>query len=282
METAALPDMRAYLDFREYLRAYRAARKEIDPGFTNTYICHRLGQVNSRGYFNNVLAGRIAVGPALVERFVVLLELTGEDAEFFRALVGYTQAREIPEREVFLAILIRCGASRSRILTERQAAYYGDWRHALVRAVLDIVDCDGEDCRVIAERLNVPMSADELRCSLGLLSELGLVAHDSRGFLKPVESSVSCGDAVARELVGGYQASLMRLSAEAIQCPGCGPQKVTTMTVSLSSEAYGEIVAKVDRLREEIRRAVQESAGTADRLYQINLHLFPQTKPDAS
>ena len=74
-----LPSVFAYIDFKKYLGDYYEQRKIIDPGFTHVYICHRLGQARSRGYFNNVLKGRIPVSSAFVDRFISLLGLKANE-----------------------------------------------------------------------------------------------------------------------------------------------------------------------------------------------------------
>ncbi|HMD67268.1 MAG TPA: hypothetical protein VKF42_00220 [Chitinivibrionales bacterium] len=53
-----LPVIFEYIDFKKYLEDYYSKRKSLDPAFSHSYICHRLGQANSKSYFNNVVKGR--------------------------------------------------------------------------------------------------------------------------------------------------------------------------------------------------------------------------------
>ncbi len=267
-----------FTDVKIYLRQWRDQRRAADKGFTNQYICHELGQVNSRGYFNNVLSGRVRIGAALVERFVQFLALDRDEAAYFRALVNYSQAVDGVDQSRFFRELLSRNREPSRQMDRKALQYYGEWYHAVVRAALDICDCDGEDFTVLRERIVLSVTEKELRSSVALLQELALIALDENGFWKPTDIALSCGDDIQREVVRAYQASNLALSSRAILDQSIEPQKVTALTVSVSDEAFDQIKKRIDQLRAEVRTIVQQDDAAAEKLYQLNMHLFPQLR----
>ncbi len=273
-----LPSVYDFLDVRPYLKAYRESRKEIDPGFTHTYICYELGQKNSKGYFNNVVSGRVKIGPTILERFVALLQLDEEEASYFRVLVSYSQCAEIEERERLFRDLIARNRKNCVELTNKALPYYQHWHYAVIRALLDIVDCDGECVSLLKERLLLPLSDKEIKEALRLLQETGLVSPNEEGLLKPADPIVTPSSEIHKGLLLQYQSMNFGHSKEVIVNPDIRPQKSTTMTLSISTNTYDQIKKRIDELKEEIRSLTRHEDGPAERLYQLNMHLFPHSE----
>ncbi len=273
-----LPNIYEYIDIKSYLKAYRLAQKQSDSGFTNTYICHVLGQKNSKGYFNNVVSGRVRIGATLVDRFIKLLQLSGAEEKYFRVLVQYSQASDGAEQERLFEELLRLNRAPSREMDKKRYPYYSRWYHAVIRALLDIYNFDGSDYRRLSQKLITPLSLVEIRKSVALLLDLELIAFNEAGFLKPTEKAITCGKDIEREILLQYQAKNLEQSRNVIANSAISPQKATTMTVSISEEAFDSIKHRIDQMKAEVRMIVQKDSGVAEKLYQINIHLFPQSK----
>lgn len=272
-----LPSVFDYLDARKYLRVYREIRREAESSFTNTYICYVLGQKNSKGYFNNVINGRVKIGPTLVERFINLLELDKKEASYFKVLVKYSQCSEVKEKEILLRKLISKNPHNCSEISEEAISYYQHWRHAVIRALLDIVDFDGSDLNYLSSKLLISMNKSEIKKSLDLLEVNGLIAKNSKGLLKPVDKSITNSSDVEQALLLQYQLMQFGHSQKVILNRNVRPQKVTSMTLSVSEDTYSIIKEKIDNLKSEIRALANSEQGKAERLYQMNLHLFPHS-----
>lgn len=272
-----LPSVFDYMDVRQYLRNYRIAKKNIDPSFTNVYICFALGQKNSKGYFNNVINGKVRIGDTLIERFIKLLDLNESEAAYFRILVKYSQCAEKDEKERLLKKLISRNPRTCTEISEDAIAYYQHWRHAVIRALLDIVDFDGADVTFLSNRLNLSMRKNDIRKSLELLENNGLIYKNSEGYLKPSDKSITHSLDIQQELLLQYQTMQFGCSQKVIMNRDIRPQKVTSMTLSISEETYKVIKEKIDVLKNEIRALAGNEQKDAERLYQMNLHLFPHS-----
>ncbi len=273
----SLPSPFDFIDVKQYLRAYRSARKEFDDGFTNIYICYALGQKNSKGYFNNVINGRVKIGPTIAERFIELLELKNHEASYFRALIIYTQSTNLFEQEQSFRQMIRFNRTDSTELSEKSIAYYLDWKHAVVRAILDVFDFDGKNYKELTDQLLYPISPKKIEKSFILLKELELITEDEDGFWKPSNAAISHSAEIQRELLVRYQAKSFEHSASVVTSHNIRPQKATSMTLSMSDDTYHEIKKRVDTLKEDIRTLVSSETDQSERLYQLNIHLFPQS-----
>ncbi len=269
-----------YTDVKEYLRWFRDAKKKIDSGFTNYYICFCLGQKKSRSYFNNVITGRVRIGTSMVKRFISLLELPTQEALYFRALVTYSQATDSVEKDRYFNELLLLNRSPRREMDQKAFRYYTEWYHAVVRSLLDIVDCSYGDIKSIAELMVITVSKKKIRESLTLLTELELIEENEEGFLKPTDKSVRCGNDIQKKLIRQYQIKNLKLSTKIISDESTEPQKMSSLTMSVSSKALAEIRTRIDQFREEVHTIVNNDLEPADNLYQTNIHLFPLMRTD--
>lgn len=272
-----LPNIYNYLDFKKYLSDYRDSRKLFDPGFTNVYICHLLGQKKSKSYFNNVITGRVKLGSAMTDRFLFLLGIKGDKAKYFRALVNFCQTAEKSEKEFYFDQLIKFNKIPSKEMNASFYKYYQNWLNAIIRSLLDIYDFDG-DFKKLANKLLFPVTPGQIERSIEILLSLELIKHDKNGFLRPAEKAITAGKEIQQHLLKQYQAECFEHSANVIMNDNVKPQKITSITASVSLDAYEEIKNKIDQLKTEIRSVVHNDKLDAAKLCQINIHLFPQTK----
>lgn len=271
-------DIFTFIDVKAYLKAYRDTQKAKDPGFSNLYLCHALGQKNSRGYFNNVVSGRIKMGKTIADRFVNLIGLKGKEERYFHLLVDYNKATDANSRERLFREILRQTHAPCRDMDKAALPYYSHWRHAVIRALLDIYDFDGKNYSELAKKLHHKVTVKEIKESILLLLELDLISFNTEGFLKLTEKSVTCGKDIERDLLLGYQSQNFAQSRDVICNPGIKGQKATTMTISVSEESFTQIKDRIDQMRTEIRSIVQQDKNKAQKLYQINVHLFPQSR----
>lgn len=272
-----LPSVYDFLDVRVYLRSYREERKKFDHGFSNTYICYVLGQKNSKGYFNNVINGRVKIGPTILERFIALLRLNSDEAAYFRVLTNYSQASDQDERKWLLRELIGKNRKSCVEVTAQALPYYQHWHYAVIRALLDIVDCDGINLNDLAKHLLLKISNKELKKSIDLLKNIGLITRNSKGYLKPSDPIITSSEDIQRELLLQYQAMQFGHSQKVMTNSQIRPQKATTMTLSISEDTYNEIKQRISTLKSEIRSMAKHEQGPVERLFQLNMHLFPHS-----
>jgi uncharacterized protein (TIGR02147 family) len=262
-----------YKDFRAYLEAWWLAEKVRRGKFPKAEVSRLLGLPNTRNYFIDVLGGR-RVTDTFVERFVALLALSRDEAKFFRALVAFQQAENADERDVAFDRLVSLNKSPRTQLDQAQYAYFRHWWHAAVRALLDTGDWKDEPERVAAT-LVPSITPGQARDSLKLLVELGLVAKDAKGFLRPTHQAVASPEGTREELFLQLQLQQLELVKQAMLRP-TGPRRlVATNMVSVSQEGLRHLFEHVERARCEVRSIAHKDPFPADRVCQVVLAVVP-------
>lgn len=267
----------AYIDYRKFLHDYYNFRKSIDPGFTHTYICFKLGQENSKSYFSNVIKGRMDVTSTFIDRFIDLLSLNTEESHYFRALVNYNQSSSIHEKEFFFDQLIRLNNTPHCLIDKKAYAYYKEWYHSAVRALLDIVDFK-DDLKLIVTKIFPKISKKQASDSITLLKQLGLIVLNDQGYWKPADQVISSGTVGHNELIEQFQITCLEHAKNVIINGSDLDYRNITMTVSLSDEAFRQITERTKQYKSEVRAIVQKDQLEPSRVYHINLNLFPMSK----
>ena len=270
--------MNTYLDifqfthFRKFLEEYQAARAKVEPAFTRTEICNMLGLEKSRSYFADVLRGK-KVSPRMVAKFIEVLELDKKEAKYFETLVQLDQAKSDAARNAAMQEILKLHPNPQHIVNEDAYEYYSRWYNSALFAILDAMDVT-DDMAPVQKRIFPKVPLGKLKESLALLERLGLARKNEEGFWKPTKESISSGPYNNADLVKQYQLQCFELSKQALMTPPKKPTVMSTLTFSISSEAYKKLEAELQEFKAKARRIIGEDKEKADGVYQMNIHLF--------
>lgn len=266
-------DIFLFTHFRKYLEEYQAARVQAEPSFTRTEICNLLGLEKTRSYFADVLRGK-KVSPRMVAKFIEVLGLDKKEAKYFETMVKLDQAKNDTLRKAYMDELLALHPNPQHILNTDAYEYYNHWYNSALFAILDAMDVT-DDMAPVQKRIFPKVTLGKLKESLDLLERLGLARKNEDGFWKPTKESISSGPYNNAELVKQYQLQCFELSKQALITPPKAPAIMSTLTFSISSEAYKQLEAELQQFKAKARRIISEDRTKADGVYQLNLHLFP-------
>jgi uncharacterized protein (TIGR02147 family) len=273
---AALPNIYDYISFRKYLEDYRTARSSYDSHFTHYYICHRLGMKNSRSYFNNIVRGRKNISPETAGKLIDLIELSHEEANYFRALVNYDQAREPGDKKYYLDQIVKLNNTPHKIIDEETLRYFTVWYNPIVRELLDTFDFDG-DYKKLAQKVDPPITTKQAKESIALLQKLDLIEKNERGYLKPNGKVVITPDHIQSQLVEQYQVLSLGRACDRIVNDKNG-HVTTTMTVAVSRGVLEHILEHINELRSTVRSLAHKDEQADKKVYEVILHVHKQSK----
>lgn len=232
-----------------------------------------LGLPKTRSYFADVLRGK-KVSPRMVAKFIEILELDRKAAKYFETMVRLDQAKTDAIRKATMEELLAQHPNPQHILNTDAYEYYNHWYHSALFAILDAMDVD-DDLTPVQKRIFPKVTLGKLNESLDLLMRLGLARKNEQGFWKPTKESISSGPYNNAELVKQYQLQCFELSKQALITPPKAANVMSTLTFSISSEAYKKLEAELQEFKAKARRIISEDKAKADGVYQLNMHLFP-------
>lgn len=265
-------DIYKFTHFRKYLDEYQAARSKVEPSFSRTEICNLLGLPKTRSYFADVLRGK-KVSPRMVAKFIEVLGLDKKEAKYFETMVKVDQAKTDALRKAAMEELLQQHPNPENILNTDAYEYYNHWHNSALFAILDAMDV-GDDLTPVQKRIFPKVTLGKLKDSLELLQRLGLARKNEEGYWKPTQESISSGPYNNAELIKQYQLQCFELSKQALMTPPKAPTIMSTLTFSISSNAYKELEEAVQEFKAKARRIISQDKEKADGVYQLNLHMF--------
>jgi uncharacterized protein (TIGR02147 family) len=270
------PNIFAYNDFRNFLSDYYDFTHCIDKDFTKAFICKELGLPNSRSYFQDVLNGKF-VSDAKIPLFIKLLRLSQDEAHYFRVLVRFNQCDDPDEKELLLDQLISLNRTPQKILSPQAYSYYKEWYHSVIKALLEVIDFSG-DYTDLGHKLLPPITARQTRASIKLLIDLGLIKKNPQGFYKPTDKVVSTGAFAQDAIIRQFQLKCIESARFALMKNRGQPERVLTNTISISEEGYKRLETHLQKFCSEVRSIVHKDEKKPDRVYQLDILLFPQMR----
>jgi uncharacterized protein (TIGR02147 family) len=271
-----LPNIFEYTNFRKFLSDYHKSRQKTDKSFNKSNVSRLLGLPNTRSYFTDVLQGRY-VSSSFAERFIGIFGLGKDESRYFLTLVKYNQADTPEERELYFDQLISLNKTPKKILDKRIFEYYKNWYNGTIRALLHIMDFKGDYAK-LAKSVFPPITAKQAAESVKLLRNLGLVSPDSSGCLRPTEKSIATPDYIKDEIIKRYQIHSLELAKWCILKNTVVPQVIATNVVSISDKGYKQLEKRIQKFRSEIRSLVHKDGEPAQKVYHIDILMFPNSK----
>jgi uncharacterized protein (TIGR02147 family) len=128
----------------------------------------------------------------------------------------------------------------------------------------------------ISGRLLPPVQTYESEEALALLLETGLIKKTANGF-KAADPDITTDDEVKSFLVKNYHAQMIRLAAWAQDEVAVAERDVSSVTFAIKESELPKLKKQLQLMRKELRAFAAEP-GTAERIVQVNMQMFPLTK----
>jgi uncharacterized protein (TIGR02147 family) len=270
-------DVFRYLDFRAFLADFYAARKRRGFSYRSFSRAAGLGAPN---YLKLVIEGQRNLTPPMAARFAGACGLSGDAADYFQQLVAFNQASGSEERNACYAKLTAFERyRRAHKLEMAQAAYYSTW---YLPAIRELVASDrfDEQPEALAARLWPAIKSHEALKALEMLLELGLLERDPHGRLRQRTAVVSTGAETQGLHIANYHAQMMRRATEAMELVPALQRDISSITFCASEKLLPRLKKRMQEFRRELIELV-EAEPERDQVVQLNLQLFPLTRPAA-
>ncbi len=269
-----MPDIFAYLDYRQFLNDIIAERKKENPHFSLRYISQKAG-IKSMGFLSMVLKGDRNISEKLIIELARILKLNKKERHYFRSLVYFNQAQSHSEKSHFYQEILSLQKGPVRTVTQNQYAFYDTWYYAAIRELVAIYEITDENYEMLTGVLKPTIKSNEIKSALALLTGLGLIKKTKKGVYKRTDAVITSGASVVKPFaIRNFQLATLGLAKTAYERFSRDERELSTLTMSIDKTTYSLIQKKVAKLRLEIMelaRSVQEP----EQVYQLNMQLFP-------
>jgi uncharacterized protein (TIGR02147 family) len=273
--THSLPRIYDYLEYRVWLRDAWTWLRAQSKTHSYRWFSKKAG-LGSPSYLKHVIDGDRNLTEDTASRFIKALDLDGQEAKYFHALVRMNQAHSTEERAQWYEVLSALPPYReTRKLDRSQYEYYARWYCVPIRELVARDDFI-EDPAWIAAQLRPPIKIGEAREALALLLELGLLSRRTDGTLEQAEALLSTGPQLRLlSLRRFHQQMLHRAEAAMDQVP-LEEREVGGVTLRLTAPQFRYMKQRMFELRQEVLQLDGAGAGP-EAVYHFAFQLFPVT-----
>ena len=269
-----MDDIFKYLDYREYLRDHYDYNKSCHRYFSFRYVAGKTGLDAS--FYVKVLNKQKHIANSAIPILISFLKLNKREGSYFSTLVHFNKAKSTDQETFYLQKLLLLRKPVATLLENELYEYFASWWNVALREEMNIIQFK-DDFEDLASRLHPAISSQQVQRSVKLLQDLGLIAPDVNGTLRPASDFITTSGMDQVKAVRSYQKSSLKLAIGAIDTVPKESRDISTLTVSASQQSFEIIRERLNEIRREIIELVRQDKN-AEEVYQINIQVFPVTK----
>ncbi|MBN1129907.1 MAG: TIGR02147 family protein [Chitinispirillaceae bacterium] len=265
-----------YLDYRHYLTDLFRALKEESPSFSFRSFAKMAGS-SSPNFLQLIQARKLNIQSAGIHALSQNLKLTRKERNYFEYLVDFDHAKTHEEKDRFFQqILLAKEYKQIQTLDKSQYELFSHWYIPVIRELVVRHDYNG-DPSWIGEKIVPPVSPAKVKKGIAVLSSLGLIRSEGDNRWVHTDRIVSTPSEVLSVAVTTYHKSVLGLAREAIERFPPEERDIRSVTIGISNEGYGEVKKRLEAFWKELL-AYAETQKNANRIFQVNMQLFPLSK----
>ena len=262
-----------YIDYRLFLRDYYEEKKATTRHFSYRYFCGRAG-ISSPVFLKLVIEGKSNISMEMSDKFSKALGLNKQESRFFKHLVMFNQAGNADEKQDHYAILVTMSNNVSRhVLGSEQFEYLRKWHSVVIRELICQRDYK-DDFRALAASVVPRIPKRDAEYSVRLLLRLGLIVRLADGRYRQVDRALATNREVAGPAIRAFNKTMIDLAKQSVDTIENTERNVSGMTVGVSRASYDVLCAEIEAFKDRIA-AIVHNGVEADRVYQLNMQLFP-------
>lgn len=281
----AMPMVADYMDYRRFLQDFYLFRREqtkksLRPYSYSTFAA--AANIKSPNYLKMIIEGKRNLSVEMIGRFAKATGLSKADADQFRMLVNFNQSADPSERNLLLKDLSDMRVERQLKAGEIDRKAWDKLPSWVAWVLYAVMDQAGVDFKIenLRELLRGKAKSDEIEAAIKSLVDSGEVLFDEA--TGTYTKSKNRGDGLEEipvALIRKLQAQLMLLGLESLYQDSPTEREFGTLTLALTQNEFEELRFKLRQMRKQVHKDIstQRMQTPGERVYQLNLQLFPVT-----
>jgi uncharacterized protein (TIGR02147 family) len=266
-----MKSIKEYLEYRDYLKDFFEAKKEINPHYSYRVMGKRLGIDAS--HLVKIFQKQRHIGAPLIDILIEYCEFKDRDALYFSTLVHFNKAKSDHDTKVYYEKLLELKGISSYSLEKSQYEFYAKWYYSAILTLLEFYPFM-DDYKALSQKVCPAITEAQAKRSIVLLEQLELIKRKDDGFYGLTNKIVTTGDHCRSIVVRAYQEETIKLAAEALSRHPREKRNISTVTITISEKNLDVINGMIKEFREALLKFA-EAEKNPDLVYQLNVQLFP-------
>lgn len=268
-----------YIDYRKFLKDFYTESKETKKYFSYRYFAQK-AKLNSPILLKMVMDGKRNLSRKSIDQFISGINLKEKEALYFRTLVLFNQSESTLEKqEHYRTLRSLYKMVPQHLIEDEQFEYFDKWYFSVLREGM----CHGDfqdDWEYIATCVRPEISAQEAKEAVKWLLEHKFLKKNKSGLYEQQQRAITTKSEVLSFIVRNFNRKMILLAEQSLDNFSIKTRFSTGVTIGLNAEAYNILLGEIEAFRDHVVQLVN-SLDEADRVYQLNLQLFPlMLRPD--
>ena len=263
-----------YQDYREYMRDFYEERKRSSLFSWREFS--KLAGFASPNFMQLVCDGKSRLSKTGVEKVADAMGLAGADRDYFFAMERFGDARsDSMKLQAFNEMQKIAKENRLRVVDAEAFKYFESWVNPVLRELAPIMP--GAKPLELARQCIPVVSAAEVRHSLDFMCHAEFLKKIGEDTYVQTEKVVTGSSEAIPLALRSMNRQMSKFATEAIDEIPPEKRHITGVTFGISEETYQWLVQKLETLRQQVV-AMAAKEKEYDKVYRLNLQLFPLTK----
>lgn len=270
------PRIEDYFCYRTYLSDFFKYKKSSNPNYSYRVFTQKAG-LKSSGHLKMVIDRDRNIGDKTLPMYLKGLSFSKKkEKEIFKLLVQYDQTQDLSDKtKIFEKILSLKEKSGASTLQASQFKLLSE-AHIVTIYVLVGLERFSGSIDAIQKALSEQVSRAKVEKALLLLLEMDLIEVRGGRYVQK-QGALSTADDIQTIAVNRYHEEMVKLSLESLKKDHFKQRNFNGVTIGIDAEKYGLVCEKLNNFRKELNELLSDDSN-ANRVYQLNLNLFPLTK----
>ena len=262
-----------YDNYRTYIRDFYEERK-LMTGLSWRGFNKMAGYASTK-FLKLVCDGKSKLSCVGAARLSKVMGLSKIQTSYFLALVTYCNSPVEKKRQAALEQMHTLAKDdRVRVVGGDGYEYFKNWWNPVLRELAPRIA--NATPSKIANMLHESVTPENVKKSLDFLVQAGFLKERRNRYVQSDKAILGSSEKIPRAIRGMHR-QMARLAEKAVEAFPVTERNFWGMTVALNRAAYAQIVSELDFCRKKIA-AIVSAAEDCDRVYRVNLQLFPLTK----
>ena len=263
-----------YQNYREYMRDFYEERKRSSLFSWREFS--KLAGFASPNFMQLVCEGKSRLSKTGVEKVADAMGLAGADRDYFFAMERFGDARsDSMKLQAFNEMQKIAKENRLRVVDAEAFKYFESWVNPVLRELAPIMP--GAKPLELARQCYPVVSAAEVRHSLDFMCHAEFLKKVGEDAYEQTEKVVTGSTEAIPLALRSMNRQMSKFATEAIDEIPPEKRHITGVTLGMSESTYQWLVQKLETLRQQVV-AMAAKEKEYDKVYRLNLQLFPLTK----
>ncbi len=268
----------SFLDYRQYLKSvYTVSKDEFGKSYSYKRFAEDLG-FGATTVIHQIIKGYRPLSLKAAEKVIKALNLKGAERKYFLKLVEFTNSKATAKREETFNKLI---SLKNDVLPSEFdkdcLEFFSEWYHPVIHELVGLTDFQN-DLGWIAGKLSPAPRPEQIKKSLELMQRLELITFDGeQDRYIQTNKRISTGHRVKGLAFVAYHQKMIDMGKESLTKSKGDKRDISALTLSIDEATFQKIKTMIHDFQMKILE-VAEDVESPDRIYNVNMQLFPFTE----